>query len=171
MKKNRARTMATTLAMALAAVPAMAACGSRTPESGQPGEVIEEPAAPAELAEETAPAAGGATQKGPRRNGEVARADLNRVLDAGPGAFLGRAEVKARLVKGQFRGWQVVRAPYTEIDLVPGDVVLAVNGRALEHPVDLERLWSDLRAANAIDVDVERSGQRFAIRFAVVPPL
>jgi hypothetical protein len=37
--------------------------------------------------------------------------------------------------------------------------------------VDLERLWRDLRAANAIDVDVDRGGRKFALRFSVVPPM
>lgn len=148
---------------ALAIGVALAGCGPRV-QPAQPGEEIEDPGAPRAEPDPAAPTAA-------RRTGEVARADLNHVLDAGPGAFLGRAEVKARLVKGQFHGWEVVRSPYPDIDLVVGDVVLSVNGRVLEHPVDLERLWNDLRAANAIDVDVERGGRRFALHFAVVPAL
>jgi S1-C subfamily serine protease len=137
-------------------------CGPRA-DPGQPGrEVIEEPGPPPHAEAPARPA-------GARRSGQVSRADLNQVLDAGPGAFLARAEVKARLVKGQFHGWEVIRTPYPDIDLVAGDVLLAVNGRVLEHPVDLEQLWNDLRAAKAIDVDVERGGSRFALRFTVVP--
>lgn len=155
-----------TWALALAALAAVAACGGRSPPPESADEV-EDPAEARDLGEPS----GGAPASGPRRGGEVARADLNHVLDAGPGAFLARTEVKVRLVKGQFGGWRVVRSPYPDIDLVAGDVVLAVNGRSLEHPVDLERLWRDLRAANSIDVDVERRGQKFALRFAVVPRL
>ena len=146
---------------------ALAACGSRAPPQ-QPGEQVEEPDDARAAAAESAPGADSATSP---REGKIARADLNRVLDAGPGAFLARTEVKARLAKGQFRGWQVVRSPYAKIDIVPGDVVLSINGRTLEHPVDLERLWRDLRAANAIDVDVDRGGRKFALRFSVVPPM
>ncbi len=146
----------------------LAACGgarSRPPD--QPPEEVEEPAAAQaavrgeEASHESAPS--------PRRKGQVERADLNRVLDAGPGAFLARSEVKARVVKGQFHGWEIVRSPYPELDLKPGDVILSVNGTILEHPVDLERLWTDLRAANAIAVDVERGDKRFALRFAIDP--
>jgi S1-C subfamily serine protease len=154
--------MRLTATCALAIGVALAGCGPRV-QPVRPGEEIEDPSAPRAQPD---PAPTGA-----RRSGEVARTDLNHVLDAGPGAFLGRGEVKARLVKGQFHGWEVVRSPYTDIDLVAGDVVLSVNGRVLEHPVDLERLWNDLRAANAIDVDVERGGRRFALHFAVVPAL
>jgi hypothetical protein len=167
------RRRALSFALALLAI-APGACGPRAgqPDPG-PGPGREEPGRE-EIEERAAAHAAGDTVSGaarPRRSGEIARADLNRVLDAGPGAFLGRAEVKVRLARGAFRGWEVVRPPYPEIDLVAGDVVLSVNGRILEHPVDLERLWSDLRAASAIDVDVERAGGRFALRFAVVPPL
>ena len=145
-----------------------AACGSRAPPANPGVEQIEDPEAARTAAAESGPES---KTEPSRQGGEIARADLNRVLDAGPGAFLARTEVKARLVKGQFRGWQVVRSPYTQIDLVPGDVVMSVNGRTLEHPVDLERLWRDLRAANAIEVDVDRGGRRFALRFAVVPTM
>jgi S1-C subfamily serine protease len=150
----------------LVAAVVLCACGPRGQKPAV--EQVEEPDAARDPSVERGE---GSTTSPSRRAGEIARTDLNRVLDAGPGAFLARTEVKARLVKGQFRGWRVVRSPYSEIDLVPGDVVMSVNGRTLEHPVDLERLWRDLRAANAIKVDVDRGGQRFALSFAVVPPL
>ena len=138
----------------------LGACGGRSPESAAPGEAAADPA----------PALAPAGPIGrPVRQGTVTRGQVDRVLDAGPGAFLGRTEVKARLDKGSFRGWEVVRPPFPEVDLVAGDVVLAVNGRALERPGDLEQLWTDLRAADAIEVSVERDGKRFTLRFAVVP--
>ncbi len=167
---RRTRRAALELIPVLAAVGAvaLAACGSRAPPENPGVEQVEEPDDALAASAETAPGADATTSS---RDGKIARADLNRVLDAGPGAFLARAEVKARLDKGQFRGWQVVRSPYTKIDIVPGDVLLSINGRTLEHPVDLERLWRDLRAANAIDVDVDRGGRKIALRFSVVPPM
>ncbi len=166
---RRTRRAALELFPVLAAVGAvaLAACGSAPPASSGV-EQVEQPEDARAAAAESAPGADSATSP---RDGKIARADLHRVLDAGPGAFLARAEVKARLDKGQFRGWQVVRSPYSKIDIVPGDVLLSINGRTLEHPVDLERLWRDLRAANAIDVDVDRGGRKFALRFSVVPPM
>jgi len=44
-----------------------------------------------------------------------------------------------------------------------------VKGRTPEHPRDLQRLGDELRRATAIAAEVERSGERFSLRFAVVP--
>jgi hypothetical protein len=168
MKQTRTRAHTLTQAVLAAQAIALAACGAHAPPADPVTEEVEDPNAARTAATETAR---NAKSTPTPHGGQIARVDLNRVLDAGPGAFLARTEVKARVVKGQWTGWQVVRSPYAQIDLVPGDVVLAVNGRTLEHPVDLERLWRDLRAANTIAVDVDRGGRRFALRFAVVPPL
>jgi S1-C subfamily serine protease len=168
MKQTRTRAHALAQALLAAHAIALAACGAHAPPTDPGSEELEDPNAARTASTETAKDAKSVPSP---HGGQIARVDLNGVLDAGPGAFLARAEVKARVVKGQFSGWQVVRSPYAQIDLVPGDVVLAVNGRTLEHPVDLERLWRDLRAANTIAVDVDRGGRRFALRFAVVPPL
>lgn len=104
-----------------------------------------------------------------RRKGEIPRADLDRVLEAGPGRLLARVEVKASVTGGRFIGWEVVRNPWADIDLVAGDVVLSVNGRTLEHPLELKVLWDDLRKANAIAVEVNRKGVKFGLEFAIVP--
>lgn len=152
----------TRMLAAWALTACLGACGGRSSDPAAPGEAASDPAPAPELAP------GGPIGR-PVRQGTVSRGEVDRVLDAGPGAFLGRTEVKARLDKGAFRGWEVVRPPFPEVDLVAGDVVLAVNGRALERPGDLEQLWTDLRAADAIEVSVERDGKRFTLRFAVVP--
>jgi S1-C subfamily serine protease len=108
------------------------------------------------------------TPEGPKvRGGTIARADLDRVLDAGKGQFLATVEVKAHVVNGGFGGWEVVRTPYAEVDLRAGDVVLSVNGRALEHPLDFNLLWEDLRKADAIAVEVDRGGERFSLEFVI----
>jgi hypothetical protein len=104
-----------------------------------------------------------------RRKGEIPRGDLERVLAAGPGRLLARVQVKARLKSGKFIGWEVVRNPWADVDLVAGDVVLSVNGRTLEHPLELKVLWEDLRKANAIAVHVDRNGEKFGLEFSIVP--
>lgn len=147
---------------ALALGACLGACAARSPDPAAPGEAASDPAPARD------PLPGGPAGR-PVRQGTVSRGEVDRVLDAGPGAFLGRTEVKARLDRGVFRGWEVIRPPFPEVDLVAGDVVIAVNGRALERPGDLEQLWTDLRAADAIEVSVERDGKRFTLRFAVVP--
>src|SRR5690606_19740584 len=85
-----------------------------------------------------------AEPEGPRtRQLTLSRAEVDRVLDAGQGRFLSTFEVKARVVQGAFRGWELVRTPWPTIDLRPGDVVLEVHGRTLEHPLELNLLWND----------------------------
>jgi hypothetical protein len=178
------------LAASIGATGAVAtACGSRTSEPDHPLIDVddpqvsgrssareaegEEPRAKAQASEAGAgdsPRAAPAGVSGPRRrSGQLDRGALDRVLAAGPGRFLHRVEVKAHLVGGEFRGWQVVRTPFDDIDLVPGDIVLEVNGHTLEHPLELKVLWDELARADAIAVSVERDGDRFGLRFAVVP--
>jgi hypothetical protein len=157
-----ARALAVSSLLALAA--GAASCGGRGPDPASPD--------PAGLDD---PGATEADDRDPpprprHREGEVSRAGVDRVLDAGPGAFLASIEVRARTDRGRFTGWVVVRVPWPDVDLLPGDVVLGVNGRALEHPAELKLLWEDLRRAPAIEAEVERRGERFALRFTIAPP-
>src|SRR5262245_13190299 len=67
------------------------------------------------------------------RTGTIARASLVAVLDAGPGAFLHGFEVAPLMDGDKFAGWRLVQMMQGEhrfdgLDLVPGDVLLAVNG-------------------------------------------
>jgi hypothetical protein len=104
-----------------------------------------------------------------RTSGTVERADLDRILDAGPASFLARIEIQPHLdIRQRFRGWEVVSYGHGGIDLRPGDVITSVNKNSLERPQQLEKLWSQLRSADAIEVRGERSGQSFVMRFEVV---
>ena len=161
-------------ALALALGIHLAACAERTPPPDEPLVDLDdaertEPASPA-----PAPSAQGGTAKSApalarRRTGEIQRAELERVLQAGPGRLLARVQVKANVTGKRFNGWEVVRIPWPAVDLVAGDVILAVNGRTLEHPLELKVLWDDLRKANAIAVEVDRKGEKFALTFDIVP--
>jgi hypothetical protein len=158
--------LALLLGLALAA-----ACAERTPPPDEPTIDLDDAErggaspgpAPAAAPAKEAPAV-------PReRSGEIPRAELDRVLEAGPGRLLARVQVKASVTRGKFNGWEVVRIPWPGVDLVAGDVVLTVNGRTLEHPLELKVLWDDLRKANAIAVEVSRKGEKFALQFDIVP--
>lgn len=155
--------------LALAAA-LLAGCAERTPPPDEPMLDLDD-GARAEPA--SAPAAAAPAAEPPpverRRRGEIQRAALDEVLAAGPGRLLRRVAVKASVKGGRFKGWEVVRSPWREVDLVAGDVVLAVNGRTLEHPLELKVLWDDLRKASTIAVEVDRKGQKFALEFAIVP--
>jgi S1-C subfamily serine protease len=160
---------AAAIAALLAIGAAPAACGGRAPGPGAP--LSGESAGGAGAAvEDAGPAQPSAKAELPRRRaGEIRRADLDRVLDAGPGRFLATVEVRARLVDGAFRGWEVRKSPWDDVDLLPGDLLLDVNGRSLQHPLELKVLWDDLRRASTITAKIDRRGERFTLRFAVVP--
>ena len=157
--------LALVLGLALAA-----GCAERTPPPDEPMVDLDD----AERGSaDPAPARAASKKEAPavprERSGEIARAELDRVLEAGPGRLLARVQVKANVTRGRFNGWEVVRIPWPGVDLIAGDVVLTVNGRTLEHPLELKVLWDDLRKANAIAVEVSRKGEKFALQFDIVP--
>lgn len=110
------------------------------------------------------------------RSGTIERAHLVAVLDAGPGSFLRRFEVTPRLTGDRFVGWQLVQlldrtGPLGDLDLVPGDVLLAVNGKPVSRPEQLQALWDSLRTANEVTAQLWRGEQKLELRFAVQPPV
>ena len=166
-----ARAIALAIAVTIAGTSG-AGCGRPGPDPTAPDDGrlldLEDPETTGRAAPERADAAAPAVPR--RREGTIARADLDRVLDAGPGRFLARVEVKARSSEGRFTGWEVVRSPWAHVDLQPGDVVVRVNGRSLEHPLELKLLWEDLRRAPVLEAQVERGEERFALRFTITSP-
>jgi hypothetical protein len=110
--------------------------------------------------------------EGRARMGEVDRPTLHAVLDQGPGVFLRGVEISARIHNDRFTGWRVVQFMPNEhrfdaYDLVPGDVVMAVNGSQISRPNHLHDLWEQLRDAETIVVAVERDGAPFELRLDV----
>jgi membrane-associated protease RseP (regulator of RpoE activity) len=102
------------------------------------------------------------------------RASLAQVLDAGPGAFLARFEVRPAFHGNVFFGWELVRfvepsSPLASAGIHPGDVVTEVNRHKLERPENLSKLWEALRAAETITVVGERAGEPFELSFEVAP--
>jgi len=96
------------------------------------------------------------------------------VLDAGPGSFLRQLEVAPRLSGKQFVGWQLVQlldrsGPLHDVDLVPGDVLLAINGRPLSRPEQLQVVWDSLRTANEVSAQLWRGNRKLELHFTVEP--
>ncbi|MBT8496081.1 MAG: hypothetical protein KJO07_23760 [Deltaproteobacteria bacterium] len=103
---------------------------------------------------------------------EVARPDLDEVLDDGPGAFLGRLEVRPYFDGKKFAGWELVafKDPASRLataGLEPGDVVKRINSYRLERPEHLQKLWYELRSAHTIVIEAIRAGEPFELHFAV----
>ncbi len=110
------------------------------------------------------------------RSGTITRARLVAVLDAGPAMFLRQLEVAPRLLGDRFVGWQLVqlldrRSPLHDVDLAPGDVLLAINGKPLARPDELQTVWDSLRTANEVAVQLSRGDRKFELHFTIEPPV
>ena len=110
------------------------------------------------------------------RSGTIERARLVAVLDGGPGAFLRQLEVTPHLDGQRFVGWQLVQlldraGPLVDVDIVPGDVLLAVNGKPLSRPDQLQAVWDSLRGANQLVAELWRGNAKLRLEFAIEPKI
>ncbi|MBV8762805.1 MAG: hypothetical protein JO257_36305 [Deltaproteobacteria bacterium] len=109
------------------------------------------------------------------RTGTIERARLVAVLDGGPGNFLRQLEVTPHMDGERFVGWQLVQlldrtGPLVDVDVVPGDVLLAINGKPISRPDQLQAVWDSLRTANELDADLWRGGGKLRLAFTIDPP-
>ncbi|MBA3820483.1 MAG: hypothetical protein H0X17_16455 [Deltaproteobacteria bacterium] len=110
------------------------------------------------------------------RTGTIARDRLIAVLDAGPASFLRQLEVAPRMSGDRFVGWELVQlvdrtSPLYDVDVVPGDVLLALNGKPLSRPDQLQTVWDSLRTANVVTAQLWRGPTKLTLEFAVEPKL
>jgi hypothetical protein len=164
------------LLLVLPLVSPLVACGPKVAPSGTlfdedlPREKTTQPAE-APVVEEARPEA--PPGKG-LRNGTIERAQLIAVLDSGPGNFLRQLEVTARMDGSRFVGWQLVQlidrtGPLHDVDVVPGDVLLAVNGKPISRPDQLQTVWDSLRTANELRAHLWRGENKVELAFAIEP--
>lgn len=124
--------------------------------------------APAEAPRPEAPAGKGL------RTGTIERAKLIAVLDGGPGTFLRQMEVSPRMDGERFVGWQLVQlldrtGPLHDVDVAPGDVLLAINGQSISRPDQLQTIWDSLRTANEVRAQLWRGNGKLELAFAIEP--
>ena len=110
------------------------------------------------------------------RSGTIQRAALVKILDAGPGEFLRHMEVAPKHQGDRFLGWQLVQIldrenPLVDVDLAPGDVLLALNGVSIARPDQLQTVWDGLRTSNRVQADLWRGDSKLTLEFAVEPAL
>jgi type II secretory pathway component PulC len=105
-------------------------------------------------------------------SGVIHRAELDAVLDAGPGAFLTRLEIEPVMEGESFVAFQVAalhdEAMFSGVDLLPGDRLVSVNGQSIERPEHAMTVWSSLRVASELRVVVIRAGASRELRFAII---
>jgi S1-C subfamily serine protease len=109
----------------------------------------------------------------PPVRGDIDRADLLPILDAGLGRFLQGVEIAPHLEDGRFVGFRLVSLwpqdpRFQGIDLGPGDVVVRVNGQPIERPEQAQQVWNSLRVASALLIEYLRDGEPHELRFAIV---
>lgn len=108
------------------------------------------------------------------RTGTIARSRLIAILDAGPGSFLRQLEVAPRKHGERFVGWELVQvldraSPLIDVDLVVGDVLLAINGKPISRPDQLQSVWDSLRTANEVTAQLWRGDGQLTLAFTVDP--
>lgn len=127
-------------------------------------------ASPAPSTRVSAPAAEPAPVQSPP--GVIVRTELDRVLDAGPGAFLGRVEIEPVMEGERFVAFRIAalhdEALFAGVDLSVGDRLVSINGQTIERPEHAMTVWSSLRVASELLVVIERAGQMRQLRFAIV---
>jgi S1-C subfamily serine protease len=63
------------------------------------------------------------------------------------------------------------QTPLATADLAPGDVLLAINGRPLSRPDQLQTLWDSLRTSNEVTAQLWRGTGKFELHFTIEPAL
>lgn len=163
------RRMRAVLALLLVACgPKVSPKASAFDEDLAPSKVEPTPVAPVEIQRPEAPPGKGL------RSGTIERARLIAVLDSGPGTFLRQVEVTPNMVGNRFVGWQLVqlldrKGPLVDVDLAPGDILLAVNGKPLSRPDQLQTIWDSLRTANELRAQLWRGNDKVELAFAIEP--
>lgn len=125
--------------------------------------------------------ASGARRASPRRKRRssprgIWRKDIDRILDAGPGALLARVPLQPIFGKGrQFSGFSIVsvfenRPEALRYGAQPGDVVVSINGQRILTPADLLEVFRLLRNATRLEIDLLRSSRPVKIRVPILDP-
>jgi S1-C subfamily serine protease len=145
----------------------LVACATATPPPAVPEEPTPTPAARPEPTPPPAPCAAFA------RPGVLRRSAMDRAVRGGLGPWLhGGVVVDPSMEKKRFRGW-IIRslyprdACYEQVDLRPGDVVLKVNGKAIERPEQASEVFQSLSSAPALVVEFLREGAPMKLTFQI----
>lgn len=106
--------------------------------------------------------------------GSVQRATVQAVVKAGAQPFIASVRVAPVMEGARFRGFRLVGiAPGSPLEgsenVRLGDVVVAVNGMAVERPDQFMKAWGSLAKAERIEVKLLRDDQPLVYRWTVGP--
>lgn len=97
-----------------------------------------------------------------------------RVLDEGPQPFISGIDVEPVFHSGKFFGWRLISfwsesSRYEGALVRVGDIILGVNGIPIERPEDVMGLWTSLRTAEEIRIELIRGGARRVVIYRIDP--
>jgi len=89
--------------------------------------------------------------------------NLRRIAESNPGAFAEIVRPQPVFANGVQRGYRVYpgrnRQQFARLGLQPGDLVLAINGTALDDPQRGMEIFNTMGTSDRVTVTVERNGQ------------
>ncbi|WP_129777525.1 type II secretion system protein GspC [Peristeroidobacter soli] len=98
----------------------------------------------------------------PPQQNQVAE-NLRRIAETNPSAFAEIIRPQPVFANGVQRGYRVYpgrnRAQFSKLGLVPGDLVLSINGTPLDDPQRGMEIFNTIGSAGQVNVTVERNGQ------------
>jgi len=105
----------------------------------------------------------------------IPRKTLDRVLARGPGDLLQHVPMEPAFDgKHKFVGFRLVEIygndpKVLRFGVLPGDLLLAVNGQRIVTPGDLMAAFAVVKTADTLDIDVRRDGALRSLHFPIVP--
>lgn len=103
----------------------------------------------------------------------LARADLQRAMDAGPQRFMSKVMLDPFFIDRRFVGFRLSRfyegdPRFADLDLRRGDVVLRVNGLPIGRPNQFMHAWNEVKHAREIRVDYLRGAEKRVLRVRIL---
>jgi hypothetical protein len=105
--------------------------------------------------------------------GEISRATVLAAMSQGIGRFLQRVHAEPALEGGRFSGWRITGWNATDAEarrnvLRVGDVVLRVNGQAIERPEQFKSVWDSMATESQLVLLVKRGAKQGQVRYRIV---
>jgi general secretion pathway protein C len=89
--------------------------------------------------------------------------NLRQMAETNPGAFAEIIRPQPVFANGVQRGYRVYpgrnRAQFSKLGLVPGDLVMSINGTPLDDPQRSMEIFNTMGSSDRVTVTVERNGQ------------
>ncbi len=109
----------------------------------------------------------------PAPAGGIPRCELEKVLSQSPGVFLSHVDTAPSFRGGRFQGWRVNAffpddPRFAGVDLRRGDVVVRINGDAVEQPEQFIHVWEGARFRRDLTVEIVRDGERRTLSWPIV---